>query len=229
MRRLFAPWPRRVSGDGHGADRIVAEPNSGVPLCRREALRQHRVDHRARLRREIKFKRGAGVEVEAFENARERVLARRQPKTVVADRAGKHERKTVGAVVEFTQRDFVAERWVRVFDPRQHLPRRRARPRRHRPCGRAALGQRLDRKAVIGRADQALKRRSLEHLIDEVAPRVTGRGRKFGGKQQRFRVRHGCKMPRRARQGQPRKRERLTAAAAFQCRSRPPAQVRPAP
>ena len=133
--------------------------------------------------RDIKFERNAGIEVEAVEDAAERLLARRQSKTVVADRAGKDERNAAGAVAEFTQRNFVAKRRIRVIDPRQNLPRCRTRPRRNRPCVGAALRQRVDGKAVIGGADQALKRHALEHRIDELAPLLACSGRKIGGEQ----------------------------------------------
>jgi hypothetical protein len=67
----------------------VADANAGALVRRREALGEHRIDRRSRRRREIKFERRPGIEIEALESARQRLLVRWQTETVVADRAGK--------------------------------------------------------------------------------------------------------------------------------------------
>ena len=96
------------------------------------------------VRRKIDFDRDAGIEVDAFEHARERRLGRRQPEAVIAARAAEHQRKPGRAVVEFTQRDFVGERRIGMLDPRQNLPGRRTGPRRDRPGVGAPRRKRLD-------------------------------------------------------------------------------------
>ena len=174
------------------------------------------------MRRKVELECRAGIEVETFKDTPERFLAGRHSKTVIADRAGKDEHKTGGAVIEFAQRDFVAQRRIGMFDPRQHLPRRGARPRRDRPRIGAALCQRRDRQAVVSRAGQALKRRALEHRIDEFPPLFTRGRREIGRKQQSLRIGHGGKMPCRAsKANRVKKRGGLTAAAAFRYRLRP--------
>ena len=189
MRRLLVPWPRRASADRHGADRVVPDANacaalrqtrSPWPASRRRRRRRAAKDRtRAQRRHRSRSLRGRGrapARLPAVRNRNRR--PRRQRRAQAA-----------GAVVEFTQRDFVAQRRIRMIDPRQHFPRRRARPRRDRPCVGAALRQRLDGKAVIGGADQALKRRALEHRVDQLAPLFARGGREISGEQTGFRGR----------------------------------------
>ena len=199
MLRFISPGARRICADRDGADRIVADANSCAAMRRRKALRQHGVEHGACLWRDIELEGGAGIEVEAFERARDRLFADRQAKAIGADRPGKNDRQAAGAGIELTQRDLVGERRVRVIDPRQYLPGRSARPCGYGRCIGAALRQRGDGKAVIGGADQPLEGRALENLIDKAAPLRLGGGREIGGEQKVFGVTHGRKMPCRAR------------------------------
>ena len=130
MRRLVSPRARRVCADRDGADRIVADANACAAMRRRKALRQHGVEYGACLWRDIELEGGAGIEVKAFERARDGVFADRQAKAVGAGRVGKNHRQAAGAGIELTQRDLVRKRRVGVIDPRQYLPGRSA-----RPCG----------------------------------------------------------------------------------------------
>src|SRR6516165_8708872 len=109
MRRLVSPRPSLRRSACQRANRIVADANAGALVRRREALGEHRIDRRSRRRREIKFERRPGIEIEALESARQRLLVRWQTETAVADRAGKDDREAAGAVIEFAERNRVGE------------------------------------------------------------------------------------------------------------------------
>ena len=177
----------------------MSKTNVRPPWREGGSFRQRRVDGGLGVRRKIKLDGNAGVNVDAVKHARQRLLARRKPEAVVADRAGEHERKTAGAVREFVPRRLVGQRRIGMIDARQRLPGCRARVRRDGPRIGPARGERLDGEAVIGGADKPLERRPLEHDVDQLAPLIARRRGKIGGQRQGFfRVGHRLKMPRMA-------------------------------
>ncbi len=136
MRRFLSPRARGVGAKGQCADRIVTDANARAAMRAGKSFRQHRVEHSARLRREIEFECRAGTKIKFFEHAPDRLLACRQAETMVSGRTRKDQRQAVGAVIELTQRALVGARRVGMLDPRHDLPRRSARRARRRATRR---------------------------------------------------------------------------------------------
>ena len=118
--------------------RPVATRRKREPLCQRRVDRRLRVAAKDQVRPRCRL-RSMPSSTRASASSR-----RRQAEAVVAERAGKDQRKPAGSVLEFTQRDFIGERRIGVIDPRHHLPRRCARPPSDGPRIAPAGRERLD-------------------------------------------------------------------------------------
>ena len=134
-----------------------------------------------RLRADLKLDADAGVEIDAVEDLRDRLRRRIQPETVGAIGAGEHQRQPGRAVLQIVQRLRVGGLCVGMIDPLHDLPGRgRGAAGDRRGAFRAAV-DRVDLQPVGRLADQFLERRALQHPVDQLAPVLIGRLRKFRG------------------------------------------------
>ena len=133
-----------AAADRRGADRIEAETDVGGGGREAAALHQAASQSAASrvVRAEIEIERDAGIEVNAVERARDRLIRRGEPVAVGADRAGEDQREPGRAVLEIVQRLRIGRRRIGMVDALHDRPRRagcapgdRA---ALRPCGRRA-------------------------------------------------------------------------------------------
>ena len=151
--------PHRSSGAPHFRRSRWRRSDRGRCECRRagdrrrEALRQRCASSTAPACGERSSSRAMPASRStAFERARDRLFADRQAKAIGADRAGEHDRRAAGAVLEFMQRrSALASGRIGVIDARA-VPARARRPsvRRRAAASARRCGERLDGEAVIG-------------------------------------------------------------------------------
>ena len=132
-----------------------------------------------RLRADLKLDADAGVEIDAVENLRDRLRRRIEPETMGAIGAGEHQCQPGRAVLQIVQRLRVGRFRIGMIDPLHDLPgRSRGAAGDRRGAFRAAI-DRIDLQPVGRLADQFLERRALQHPVDQLAPVLVGRLRKF--------------------------------------------------
>ena len=143
-----------------------------------------------RLRADLKLDADPGVEINTVENLRDRLRRRIEPKTMGAIGAGEHECQPGRAVLQVVQRLRVGRFCVRVIDPLHDLPgRSRSTAGDRRGTLRAAV-DRIDLQPIGRLADQFLEWRALQHPVDQLAPVLVGRLRKFRGQCQLVSIGH---------------------------------------
>ena len=133
------------------------------------------------VRAEIEIEPDAGIEVNACERARDRLISRGEPVAVGADRAGEDEGEAGRTVFEIVQGLGIRRRWVGMVHALDGRPRRAGCTPGYRQRIRLSVVERLDGEPVIGPGDKLLvERRALEHRFDQLAPLLAGGRGKLG-------------------------------------------------